>query len=166
MSKKNDLFKSIMGSLSSDEAGVLAKTAGVTEDLSYPAQKKDEPVNTEKKLGLAGLPANGGTTSTETMSCLANVSGGLSGMATEGIPVKKMPVDAPTYLSKKAAIYHSLSEAAGFDLEKVAGDTAEEDFLLKQAMEIMNTEALDLDKIATDMANTMADRFIERVRGA
>jgi len=172
---KNDILSTIMGSLSAGEETVLSKSAAATsgtnqvtktEDLKYPAQKSDKPTCTEKKLGLAGLPVNGGKGSTEDLNNPGDATGGgLSGGATENLQVKKMPTESPTYLTKRAAIYNHLNEATGLALEKVAGDMNEQDFLLKQASEILGVEAGELEKTAVALADAMFDRFTERLKG-
>jgi hypothetical protein len=136
-----------------------------TEDLTYPPVRKDKPFTSEGKLGLRGLPQNGGKTPTEHMHNLGPSLGGGGLGGTENIVTKKMPIDKPTYLTKKAAIYKALEDATGgIDLEKISHDF-EEDFLLKQASELLGQAETDLDKIAVALANTMADTFLAKVNG-
>jgi len=171
---KNDLLQDVLGSLSDGESEVMEKTASChsgivpessTEDVVYPKRRVDSPVKAERKLGLAGLSAKGGNASTENLNYPGDgYTGGLSA-ATENVNPKQMPVDKPSYLSKRASIYNALSEATGIGLEKVAGDINEEEFLLKRASEILQTEADNLEKLAISIADVMYERFSGRLGG-
>ena len=169
---KTNILKDIMGSLSSGEATVLEKVAKEadgkitdTEDLRYPTIKKDSPSTTEKKMGLCGLSNNGGRFGTETLNNPGNSAPFSPTTGTENISVPSPKVESSTYLTKKAAIYESLNEATGIDLEKVAGDTNEESFLLKQAIEILGAEEDYLEKTAILYADIMYERFMARMEG-
>lgn len=174
---KSDIFNQIMDNMtdsesgavaSSDDAGEMEKVASDvtprftdTEDLKYPKVPNAPKSKVEKKLGMAGLSPKGG--SHEKFNVIEAAANKTCGMGTENIKVPKMKVDSSTFLQKRAAIYGELSGAAGFDLEKVAGDANQHDYLIKQAEAMFIETADDLEKVAHEMADAMADRILERI---
>lgn len=164
---KKDIFNEIMGSLSESEEGVLEKKASdvtpinqKTEDVNYPARSVEVPTVKENKLGLSGL-----SSLTENYNKVSDSEAFGHDAGTENIKVGKINIETPTYLEKRASMMESLSEAMDIDLEKVASEEAQNDFLLKTAESYLTEASEDLNKIAMSMADSMADRFIERLRG-
>lgn len=168
MTSKTNLLGKILGSLNDDENQMIEKIA--TNDNSIintetPGTGKKAPVqassSAEKKLssvGLAGLQK-------ELFHEVPTVSGakkdgGLTGNG-EQMPKK---VEPGTTFEKKAssAILSDLFKQAGIegqDLEKNAS-TQEENGLLKIAFDTIE-EMNDLEKVADDMAERAADKFLD-----
>lgn len=168
MANKNELLQNILEDLGQGETEALSKMAEVkTENIKVPSMPIEHPKSSTRPLGLSGLLAgqNGKT------EHLSNPTEGLTSLLgknkrTENIDTPKMKREPwMTTLEKKASIIESLSTAVGFDLSKTASEDTLEDTLLKVAEETMHNFEQDLEKTALLIADSMADRFLERING-
>jgi len=171
MSQK--VLDEILGSLSQEEAQVtglnaLNKEAGyntpqVTQTesgLQYPPRRLGPDSTVEKRLGLLGLTP--GKHATEEMANSGAAGIPSTNAGTEGIYVPSMRVGRDSVLEKKAHVMSRMEELLGMDLEKTAS-VSDEETLEKLAYDTLADSLGNLDKIAMEMADVMADRFIDRV---
>ncbi len=166
MSEKTELLGEILDSLTSDEKIELEKTAtdaGANKNTeNSEAAKKipsEVPHKSEKKLGLSVLGKN---KHEDDIRTLADVEANKKdGQGTEDIKVKKQPVEPGLVFEKKASaeVIDSIFGAAGVDLSKVASADVQNDMLLKVAEDTL-LEMQDLDKVAQELAESTADRFM------
>ena len=172
MSQK--VLDDILGSLSADETqatgiDTLHKEAGynhspqVTQTesgIKYPPRRLGPDHTSEKRLGLLGLVP--GRHATEYIADPG--VGGLHSLNadTEGIYVPKMRKGQDSVLQKQADVLNTMQGLLGMDLEKTAAISSDET-LEKLAYDTLVDSLGDLDKMAMDMADIMAERFLDRV---
>jgi len=172
MGEKTELLQDILGSLSTEENEMIEKTAEAKNGLKSTENKeaaKRIPTETpKKKEGKLGLSVLGKNKHEEDVLNFDHVSAnGSDGKGTEDIKVKKPKVEPGLVFEKKASadVLGALYEAAGVELEKVASEETQHDALLKVAAETLQ-ELNDLDKVAEEIADKAADRFLARLSEA
>lgn len=169
MDQKTELLQDILSSLSPDETTTIEKTAEAKNGLKSTENKEavkkiptDTPTKSEGKLGLSGLKKN---THEEDVLNFDGVAANKSDKkGTEEIAVKLPKAEAGVTFEKRASedVLGALYDAAGVDLAKVASEETQEDVLMKVAAETLQ-ELGDLDKIAEEIADKAADRFMARI---
>ena len=143
------------------EAGYSTPTITKTESgIKYPTTKKGPDSTTEKKLGLLGLTP--GKHATEEMADPGVAGQPSTNAGTEGIKVPKMKKGCDSVLEKQASVMANMEELLGMDLQKTAS-ISDEESLEKLAYSTLVTSVGELDKIAMDMADVMAERFLDKI---
>ena len=169
MGEKTDLLKDIIGSLSDEETTMIEKTATDANALknteNSEASKKIPTETPKKKEGKLGLSVLGKNKHEDAILDFNHVTANKQDKkGTEDIKVKLPRTEAGVTFEKRASedVLAALYSAAGVDLSKVASEDTQEDLLMKIAAETLQ-EIGDLDKIAEDIADKAADRFIARI---
>ena len=170
MSDKTELLQSILSSLDETENDMIEKIATEANTItntenpearkSVPTQK---PTKSEGKLGLSVLSKNKYEEDVRKYDGVEANKQDKNG--TENISPKMPPAEPGVMFEKKASdeAIAAIYEAAGIELSKVASADEEVDMLIKVAEDTM-AELQDLEKIAEEMAELTADKFIKIIR--